>query len=210
MRIITFSSVVLSIGLMLGGALAACGGASSTTGGVTDSDGGSGSSAEGGASGASDEAGVETMNTDYGTPPACTSGKMWSSGTAGSQLMEPGQACISCHSKGDGPAFYVAGTVYPTAHEPNNCDGKSGISVVITDSKGQVFTLPTNAAGNFACGAKARVGLPACAGFTAPYSAKVVSNGVVRHMTAMQTSGDCNSCHTENGAKSAPGRIMAP
>jgi hypothetical protein len=29
-------------------------------------------------------------------------------------------------------------------------------------------------------------------------------------MPVKQTSGDCNSCHTVNGANGAPGRIMAP
>lgn len=206
---ITISSVVLTMGLTLGCAAAACGGAATTTGSITESDGGVDSTGEGGTV-MSDEAGVETMNTNYGTASTCTSATMWSSGTQGSQLMEPGQACIACHSKGDGPTLYVAGTVYPTAHEPNNCNGKKGVSVVITDANGKVFTLPTNTAGNFGCGATARAGLPACTGFKAPYSAELVSNGVVRHMAAKQTAGDCNSCHTETGANSAPGRIMAP
>ena len=124
--------------------------------------------------------------------------------------MEPGNTCIGCHSQGEGPTFSVAGTVYPTAHEPNECNGKSGVNVVITDSAGHVFTLPTNSAGNFACGSRARQGFPACAGFTPPYSAKVVSNGVERAMSASQTTGDCNGCHTESGANDAPGRVMAP
>jgi hypothetical protein len=29
-------------------------------------------------------------------------------------------------------------------------------------------------------------------------------------MAAAQTVGDCNSCHTENGAQGAPGRIYLP
>jgi hypothetical protein len=29
-------------------------------------------------------------------------------------------------------------------------------------------------------------------------------------MAAAQTSGDCNRCHTQNGAMSAPGRIVLP
>ena len=32
----------------------------------------------------------------------------------------------------------------------------------------------------------------------------------VRMMVASQTAGNCNSCHTQNGANGAPGRIMAP
>jgi hypothetical protein len=34
--------------------------------------------------------------------------------------------------------------------------------------------------------------------------------GRERIMSAGQTNGDCNSCHTQNGAMSAPGRIMLP
>lgn len=216
MRITTLSSVVLSMGLVLGGALAACGGSSTTTGGITDTTTDGGTTGEGGSSTAeggtvmSDEAGVETTNNDYGTPTTCTSGKTWMSGTAGSSIMEPGHACIDCHSKMGAPTFLVAGTVYPSAHEPDDCNGKSGISVVITDANGKVFTLPTNSAGNFACGKVARSGFPACVGLTMPYNAEVVANGVVRHMVGKQTTGDCNSCHTETGANSAPGRIMAP
>jgi predicted CXXCH cytochrome family protein len=29
-------------------------------------------------------------------------------------------------------------------------------------------------------------------------------------MTTPQTNGDCNSCHTPDGASNAPGRIIAP
>jgi predicted CXXCH cytochrome family protein len=29
-------------------------------------------------------------------------------------------------------------------------------------------------------------------------------------MSGAVTAGDCNSCHTEQGANGAPGRIMAP
>jgi hypothetical protein len=34
--------------------------------------------------------------------------------------------------------------------------------------------------------------------------------GRERDMAAAQTSGDCNRCHTQNGAMSAPGRIVLP
>jgi hypothetical protein len=43
-----------------------------------------------------------------------------------------------------------------------------------------------------------------------PYSAKVSYMGRERAMAAMQTTGDCNSCHTQGGANSAPGRILLP
>jgi hypothetical protein len=109
--------------------------------------------------------------------------------------MRPGDACRACHS-----TFTIGGTVYPTLHEPLNCNGKTGVQVVITPASGTAVTLTTNAAGNFYSTAK----------IATPYTAKVVSGGVERAMMASQTSGDCNSCHTQNGAQNAPGRIIVP
>jgi hypothetical protein len=139
----------------------------------------------------------------YATPVVCTSNTMWTGGTKGSDSMEPGQACIACHSKGDGPKFDLGGTVFPTAHEPDDCNGGSVASlskVVITGADRNTVTLTPNAAGNFSySGALAK-----------PFTAKVTYMGRVRAMIAAQTSGDCNSCHTEQGVMMAPGRIMLP
>jgi hypothetical protein len=149
---------------------------------------------------------------DAGPPPApdplnasptCTSKATWNGGTNGSPLMEPGQACISCHSRGEGPRFTIAGTLYPTGHEPDNCNGVNGggMKVVVTDSKGATVTLTPNGAGNFYSNT----------GLTAPMHAKVVNgSGVERVMSTALTTGDCNSCHTQSGANSAPGRITVP
>jgi hypothetical protein len=139
----------------------------------------------------------------YSTPVVCTSKTMWTRGTEGSGSMEPGQACIACHSRGEGPGFALAGTVYPTAHEPDNCNGGSTTamaSVVITGADGQVITLTPNQAGNFSYRGT----------IATPYKAKVTMSGRERAMVEAQTSGDCNSCHTEMGAMLAPGRIMLP
>jgi hypothetical protein len=76
----------------------------------------------------------------------------------------------------------------------------AGIQVVITDATGRVLTLPVNAVGNFS----------STTAVTRPFHAKVVRGGVERTMTATQTSGDCNTCHTQNGANGAPGRIVVP
>ena len=43
-----------------------------------------------------------------------------------------------------------------------------------------------------------------------PFTAKVTYQGRERAMTAPQTSGDCNGCHTQAGANGAPGRITLP
>ena len=126
----------------------------------------------------------------------------------GAMNMYPGRACIQCHqSEGEGQPFKFAGTVYPTGHEPNLCDGYDGggdpttIKVVVTDANGNVYEASVNSAGNF--------GLNPF-GFAAPYTAKVVSPVGERIMATEQTSGDCNTCHTEQGANGAPGRIVVP
>ncbi len=72
--------------------------------------------------------------------------------------MGPGWACIDCHAtsnastgENDAPIFNFAGTVYPSAHEPNNCTAPAseGATIEITDANGLVFTQTANAVGNF-------------------------------------------------------------
>lgn len=138
----------------------------------------------------------------YGTPTVCTSGSTWTRGDRGSANMHPGGTCIDCHaSEEDAPSFSFAGTVYPTAHEPDDCNGASGIQVVITGANGASITLTANAVGNF---------FSRSSQVSTPFTAKVVSNGKERVMATPQTNGDCNACHTETGNENAPGRIMAP
>jgi uncharacterized membrane protein len=139
-------------------------------------------------------------------PPTCTSKTTWTQGTNGSSLMEPGQACISCHAStgGEAPKFVIAGTLYPTGHEPDNCNGvngSAGAKVVVTGSNGTTVTLTPNSVGNFSYSTT----LPP------PYQAKVVSStGLERVMSGTASTGDCNSCHTQSGANNAPGRITLP
>jgi hypothetical protein len=102
-----------------------------------------------------------------------------------------------------GPRFAIAGTIFPTAHEPDLCNGgqtTTGARVIVTGANGAAVTLTPNASGNFQYeGALAT-----------PYSVKVTYMGRERIMVAKQTSGDCNTCHTQSGAMMAPGRIMLP
>jgi len=142
----------------------------------------------------------------FAAAPTCTSGKSWTGGTDGSGSMQPGVACIACHasSRSEAPTFTIAGTLYPTAHEPDLCNGANGNSdgaqVVITDANGNTVSLTPNSAGNFYySGSVAQ-----------PFHAKVNYMGRERDMVAAQTSGDCNTCHTQSGAMSAPGRIILP
>ena len=139
----------------------------------------------------------------FAAAPTCTSAVTWTRGNHGSAEMNPGRGCIACHATNEGPELTVAGTVYPSAHEPDLCDGadgSEGFRITIVGAGGQSLTLTPNAAGNF--DSKAHVALP--------YTAKVAYMGRERAMGVMQTSGDCNSCHTQTGANGAPGRILLP
>lgn len=134
--------------------------------------------------------------------PVCTSNSYWRGGDEGSSRMHPGDACISCHrsSGGEAPYFTIAGTVYPTGHEPDDCNGTTAAQVVITDKNGTTLTLTPNSAGNFRSSATVAF----------PITAKVVSGGRERAMQTPQMSGDCNSCHTQMGTMMAPGRVTLP
>ena len=134
--------------------------------------------------------------------PTCTSGRYWTGGNEGSQSMHPGDACIACHAANAGaPVFAIAGTVFPTGHEPDDCDGDSGsATVVITDANGATYALTANAVGNFYTTSPVAF----------PIRANVLANGEAREMANPQTSGDCNACHTPTGANMAPGRITLP
>jgi mono/diheme cytochrome c family protein len=121
--------------------------------------------------------------------------------------MHPGGTCITCHATaeaGEAPQYTIAGTVYPTIREPTDCNGSNGVTagiqVVVTDAAGRVLTLPVNTVGNFFT----------TAAVTFPFHARVVRGTVERVMTAAQSTGNCNGCHTETGANGAPGRIVAP
>lgn len=181
------SILCLSVACLLG---AACSSGHSET----DAPGGTGGTGGGdGAAGAS------------GTSVVCTSQKYWTGGDKGSESMHPGGACLACHATNrEAPKYAIGGTVYPTSHEPDDCNGASGslgITVVITDAMGkQLPPIPVNGVGNFYF-----------AGIVAsPFHVKVVSSGKENQMSASPATGDCNSCHTRDGANSAPGRILAP
>jgi hypothetical protein len=115
--------------------------------------------------------------------------------------MHPGDACVTCHTMRGGPAYTVAGTVYPTAHEPNDCNGVSGVvTVVVTDGNNAITNIPVSSVGNFS----------SRAAIVAPFHVMVTNGTKTRVMAGSLTAGDCNSCHTVAGANGAPGRVMAP
>jgi hypothetical protein len=108
----------------------------------------------------------------------------------------------------DIPDLLIAGTVYPTGHEPNNCfgDASPDLDVVIRSLASDVeVSLTPNAAGNFLLRRGA-----APAGFAAPFSIELVQGDRVRAMSMAAPHGSCNACHTQEGTMNAPGRIVTP
>jgi hypothetical protein len=156
------------------------------------------------------------VTNPFNTPVVCTSGQT-GVGAEG-PTMRPGEACINCHTgsgggddnggSDDGAAvlFTLAGTVYPTAHEPNDCSGANGAAtgarvLVYPAGSTNPITLTPNAVGNFFY----------TGGVALPFTAKIVlPNGRERVMATPQRVGNCNSCHTQTGTTGAPGRIMLP
>jgi hypothetical protein len=184
-----------------GGELGTGGSAFGLGGRPMGSDGGIGSGGRSGTGGRLGTGGASGTGGRAGsggtTGSVCTSMMTWN-GAAG-PLMEPGVSCNSCHNH----AFTIAGTVYPTAHEPNLCygvDGAKGVRVVITGADGKTLTLTPSASGDFYSNTAV----------AKPFTAKVTNGSASLAMAASQSSGDCNTCHTQNGASSAPGRIMSP
>jgi hypothetical protein len=169
----------------------------SDAGAPGDGGAGDGSPTDGGSAdgGSTRDAGPVTVT--------CTSATYWDTSALSSELMHPGKACIACHSATGGPAYTLAGTVYPTMHEPDDCNGTdgtiTGMTVLIIDATGATHTIPVDEAGNFV-----RV-----TSIPMPYRATVISGSNVREMKTPQYDGDCNGCHSVLGTKS-PGRVMAP
>lgn len=120
--------------------------------------------------------------------------------------MNPGVACLACHARsGEADKSYpFSGTVFPSLHEQNLCNAMppSDIRVEIYDKNGALaLTMaPDPTSGNFHSNISVTVALP--------YTARVVSNAGVLEMTQPQRSGDCNGCHTVQGAYGASGRIV--
>lgn len=138
----------------------------------------------------------------------CTSGTYWTLGNAGSPLMHPGMACNACHQQAGGPNLRIAGTVFPTLRDPDDCNGKGPppqLTVIVTDRDNRNFNLQVNAAGNFVYENRLFQRPP-----RPPLRARVTDGTNTRQMMGTVTSGDCNSCHTAQGRNGAPGRILAP
>jgi hypothetical protein len=113
--------------------------------------------------------------------------------------MRPGESCLACHGGGRAQTWTLAGTLY-SRPDATVDEGLDGASVLVTDAVGRSYTLWTNGAGNF---------------YTAealefPVEVAVQKDGVEVAMAVTATVGDCNSCHSQPPANSAPGRLYLP
>src|SRR5947208_5313510 len=84
---------------------------------AVDGSAGAGGGIVGGAGGA----GGGSAPDPFAAAPTCTSGSTWTRHNHGSAEMNPGLACITCHTTMQGPDLTIGGTVYATAHEPDLC-----------------------------------------------------------------------------------------
>ena len=130
------------------------------------------------------------------------SGLKWIGGNEESPLMYPGRDCISCHAKGEGPQYISAGTVYTEIDEKNDDFGVEGVTVQLTDNKGKIVKMVTNAAGNFMLSKRTVLAMP--------YTAKIIYKGAENEMASPQSNGNCMICHSAAGSGGAPGRIVTP
>lgn len=150
-------------------------------------------------------------------PPAsqlvCSSGAYRDDGDDDDEDMFPGRACNQCHQSendeedDEAPLFAFAGTVYPTVREPDDCVGRGDAIVTLRDAAGRTWQLGTRSgSGNF------MLRWPS-SGLTFPVTAGVAANGGTLEMMQPLMSpadGDCNRCHTQDGAFGALGRIFTP
>jgi hypothetical protein len=144
---------------------------------------------------------------DASAPPinTCSSKSAWTGGLQGSVDMTPGRPCIACHlTTPRSPQYTVAGTVYTSLHDPDDCNGSDGIAVAIAfmDDRGAELgqRLQINRVGNFFTSRAMPVS----------YRVKIIAAGIERVMQAPVTNGDCNVCHTAPGTQGASGRVVKP
>jgi len=111
--------------------------------------------------------------------------------------MRPGEACIACHAgDGEAPTFSFAGTVFTAA---DATQGAEGVTVTVEDDNGTTEAVTSNSAGNFF----------SQAALTPPFTITLTSpGGATVPMPIPAGHGDCNLCHTDGGAASAP--LVAP
>ena len=149
------------------------------------------------------------VDTKFVEVPAsvCASGEIWAFQDKDNPRMNPGRSCVHCHAEENDPAqaplYAFAGTVMRAEHEGDDCRGVEGMTVIITGADGAEVELQGNSAGNFWLAPETMVVMP--------YTARIVdSAGNERVMLNPVDNGDCASCHTQEGANGAAGRLIPP
>jgi len=137
----------------------------------------------------------------------CLSGQIWTYSDKDSPLMNPGRSCVKCHAEtndeGHAPFYKFAGTVMQALHESDDCHGAPQMTIELTDANDTKWVMVGNSAGNFWLDPAAEVVLP--------YTARIIDEHGNERVKQMPVSdGDCASCHTQEGANGAPGRLLPP
>jgi hypothetical protein len=180
------------------------GGRDGTGGG---SGGGGSEASPGGEGGEGNEGGAPDI---FDAPPRCTSEIFRDPNESEGPEMMPGSACNGCHhqenaasGEGDAPIFSFAGTLFPSAHEPDSCvaPAAEGALVIVADANDVEHVAVANAVGNFFLDE---------GDMALPIRAVVTQGGRLRRMLEAAPSVDCNACHTQAGREKAPGRIVLP
>ncbi len=148
---------------------------------------------------------------------SCVSGMSWAPDARETAAMNPGMACIQCHTQmREGPIYPVMGTAFYASHEQDRCLGYYGVPpnsgagtayVEVTDAAGTMVRMAVGRSGNFST--RTRLTFPL-------RTVRVVGpTGLTNEMSQPAPHGDCNLCHTQMGADlmaygQAPGRITVP
>ena len=137
----------------------------------------------------------------------CLSGQIWTYSDKDSPLMNPGRSCVKCHAEtndeGHAPFYKFAGTVMQALHESDDCHGAPQMTIELTAANDTKWVKVGNSAGNFWLDPTAEVVLP--------YTARIIDEHGNERVKQMPVSdGDCASCHTQEGANDAPGRLLPP
>jgi ABC-type nitrate/sulfonate/bicarbonate transport system substrate-binding protein len=97
--------------------------------------------------------------------------------------MNPGQACLNCHSGKKQPTITFGGTLFNSA---TGGSAVSGATVTVTDTNGKVVSVVTGPTGNFYTSDA----------LVFPATVQISKCPDTVSMVAAAASGDCNSCHT--------------
>ena len=140
---------------------------------------------------------VVTPRTLFEDSGDCLSGYKWIGGERPSAKMKPGGTCISCHEDQGAPEYSIAGTIFDSTSQANDCYGLSGVTIKVVDDNGLSYETTANEAGNFyLLQADAPVVFPATVSLT---------DGIDEvFMVTDLVVGDCNGCHNANS------RIVGP